>query len=84
MKHKGRYILALLIVLILATKSNAKSTIANNCEIYTVQPGETLWQIAGHYDHKDIRDFIADIRSVNNISAVIQPGQELKIPIESR
>lgn len=45
--------------------------------------GDTLWTIASEYtDQKgDIREFIYNIKKINNLnSALITPGQELLIP----
>lgn len=81
---KKRIVLGLLILSTLvfrAINSNASSTVAANYEVYTVQPGETLWQIAANYPHKDLREFIYNIRSLNKITSSLQVGQDLKIPI---
>ena len=49
-------------------------------QIYTVQPGDTLWDIAKQYTSGDPRELIYQIQKANNITPVIRPGQELKIP----
>ena len=48
-----------------------------------VYPGDTLWNIAQKYgSDDDIRKTIFQIRKVNNLgSPIIQPGQELLIPV---
>lgn len=48
---------------------------------HTVQPGETLWQIARHYrPDADPRQVVWEIRQVNDIGAVIYPGQVVRVP----
>jgi hypothetical protein len=48
----------------------------------TVQPGQSLWAIAGTVDpERDARDVVADIVQLNNLSAgAVQPGQQLYVP----
>jgi hypothetical protein len=48
----------------------------------TVQPGESLWAIAGSVaPERDARDVVAEIVQLNNISTgTVQPGQQLFIP----
>lgn len=48
----------------------------------TVQPGESLWAIAGSVDPaRDPRDVIADIVQLNNLeNGKVMPGQQLFIP----
>lgn len=53
--------------------------------VITVQPGDTLWQIAAVYgdERRDIRDVIYHIKRQNHLStADIYPGQVLIIPAE--
>jgi LysM repeat protein len=50
---------------------------------YTVQSGDTLWDIATTHTPKgeDVRVVVADIRVANDLgSSVIVPGQVLRIP----
>jgi hypothetical protein len=48
----------------------------------TVQPGQSLWAIAGAVaPERDARDVVADIVQLNNLSAgVVFPGQQLYVP----
>ncbi|MDR6557283.1 hypothetical protein J2809_001634 [Arthrobacter pascens] len=48
----------------------------------TVQPGESLWAIAGSVDPaRDPRDVIADIVQLNNLeNGRVMPGQQLFVP----
>jgi LysM domain len=48
----------------------------------TVQPGQSLWAIAGTVDPgRDARDVVADIVQLNNLSAgAVHPGQQLYVP----
>ncbi|WP_440130525.1 LysM peptidoglycan-binding domain-containing protein [Arthrobacter globiformis] len=48
----------------------------------TVQPGESLWAIAGQVDpDRDPRDVIADIVQLNDLQAgKVMPGQQLFVP----
>jgi hypothetical protein len=50
----------------------------------TVDPGESLWQLAQTVaPTADPRDVIADIMTLNNLSsAEVQPGQRLAIPTQ--
>lgn len=52
-------------------------------ETVVVQPGQTLWSIAGAVaPDVDPREVIADIQRINAIGGAIQPGQQLAIPAE--
>ncbi len=48
----------------------------------TVQPGESLWQLAQSVAPRaDPRDVVADIQNLNDLSSGdIQPGQRIAIP----
>lgn len=48
----------------------------------TVQPGESLWAIAGSVaPERDPRDVVADIVQLNNLDAArVMPGQQLFVP----
>jgi len=48
----------------------------------TVQPGESLWAIAGSVDPgRDARDVVADIVQLNNLTGgAVLPGQQLYVP----
>lgn len=48
----------------------------------TVQPGESLWGIAGSVaPERDTRDVVADIVQLNNLDgATVMPGQQIFVP----
>ena len=48
----------------------------------TVQPGDSLWAIAGAVaPERDPRDVVADIVQLNNLDAArVIPGQQLFVP----
>jgi nucleoid-associated protein YgaU len=88
MKRKRfKRILALLLIgciLAIPFASKAKSKGNINYEKVVVYSGDTLWGIASKYtdDNKDVRRTIYEIRKLNKLdSALINPGQELLVPI---
>lgn len=47
---------------------------------YTVGRGETLWNIAADHTDGDIRDYIYEIKNINNMtSSELKEGQTIKI-----
>ena len=50
----------------------------------TVQPGESLWQLAGEIaPSSDPRDVVSDIVLLNQLGdGTIQPGQSLAVPLK--
>ncbi len=47
---------------------------------YTVGRGESLWSIAADYTDGDIRDYIYEIKNINNMTTSnLQEGQTIKI-----
>jgi hypothetical protein len=47
---------------------------------YTVGRGETLWSIAADHSDGDIRDYIYEIKNINNMtSSELKEGQTIKI-----
>jgi LysM repeat protein len=61
---------------------NASSLTVTPTVSVTVQPGESLWAIAGQIDpDRDPRDVIADIVQLNDLQAgKVMPGQQLFVP----
>lgn len=53
-------------------------------DTYVVTSGDTLWGVAklsNGYDHMDTREIIYDIEKASNITADIESGDVLQIPI---
>ena len=50
-------------------------------EDYVVNDGDTLWTIATEYkkDKQDVREYVYQLRELNNIDCIIYPGQTIKI-----
>lgn len=85
-RNKVKFIrsIAILIFLLIAlfnisiAKTNSEAEIID----YTINKGETLWNIAKEYtpDNKDIRQTIHEIKQLNNMTdSTIYPGQTIKI-----
>ena len=55
---------------------------AGSFQYVTVEPGESLWQLAVSVaPNADPRDVVADIQNLNNLSSgELQPGQRIAIP----
>lgn len=52
-------------------------------EYVSVQPGQSLWQIAQSVaPGADPRDVVAEIEMLNGIAGAIQPGEQLAIPAQ--
>lgn len=81
--NKKRFILAImiLIALIITFFSNCSAVKKVETEDYIVTNGDTLWSIATEYKHEkqDIREYVYQLRKLNNIDCIIYPGQVLKI-----
>ncbi len=91
--RRGRAVLALLVAIPLAigaavTGIGAIGAAAGTqgstatFEYVTVEPGESLWQVAvAVAPTADPRDVVAEILNLNNLSSgEVQPGQRLAIP----
>ena len=64
-----------------ASESAADLAVTSTVTV-TVQPGESLWSIAGEVvAERDVRDVVADIVQLNNLGAgAVHPGQQLYVP----
>lgn len=86
--RRGRVVLGFVPAIVVAGVSllGAQSATATSeavaLEVVTVEPGETLWQLAEQVaPHADPRDVVHDILSLNNVSSAdIEPGLELELP----
>jgi len=60
-------------------------TEAGSSRIITVEPGQTLWDLAEEFaPSADPRDVIADIKKLNALAVeTLQPGQRLELPAGS-
>lgn len=66
-----------------ASESAAELSVTPTVSV-TVQPGESLWAIAGTVSpERDPRDVVADIVQINNLDAArVLPGQTLFVPVK--
>ncbi|WP_291953670.1 LysM peptidoglycan-binding domain-containing protein [Mahella sp.] len=89
MMKKSLYIAAIVIGILILTivPSLLERTSAQNEKSYQlvyVETGDSLWSLAKRYVPKDkeIREFIYEIRQLNDIEpSKLQPGELLKIPV---
>jgi len=76
--------LGLLLSMTLINHASAQDpavAVAEQLEVWTVCPGDTLWSIANsHRGQMDVRKYIYQIQKLNNIKSTIYPGQELLLP----
>ncbi|CAN5633651.1 hypothetical protein BH24ACT11_BH24ACT11_15780 [soil metagenome] len=89
--RRGRLVLLLVVVATLlaatvvassAVLASGDASSAAGMQQVTVQPGQTLWDIAGASGARgDMRDAVYEIRQVNHLdSAGVQIGQTLDVP----
>lgn len=74
-------VLAIVFMFFLQINANANKKIEYNTII--VKSGDTLWDIAKSENYNiDIREFIYQIRKINNLNdANLIPGQRLLLPV---
>ncbi len=75
-------VVAIALVLGLSAGGATATSSSTPLSTVTVQPGQTLWQLATKIaPQSDPRDVINDIMSVNRLAtAALQPGEKLEIP----
>lgn len=87
-KYISKHALELLMVvsmmcagIVVATQPATETVYAR----YTVQPGDTVWAIAGQYADRQTRpfnEFVYSIQAENKLAGrYIQPGDEIVIPM---
>ncbi len=87
--HRVSVILTVLLVsvvlLVTLEPGTAKSSTGTDYNIVIVREGDTLWKIAeANNTNGDLRELIYDIKEINKLdSPVIQPGQQLLIPVNT-
>ncbi len=85
-KKTYRIIMVILVLVLVYSLIQAfiPRILANNEQVYiehTVESGQTLWDIAVMYrSDADPRAVVWEIRQVNDIGAVIYPGQVVRVP----
>ncbi len=73
-----------LIVFIIAYTASVSGYAEPDYTTVTVQPGDTLWSIAEQYgdDSSDIREYIYNIKKINNMkSSLLVENTSIIIPI---
>lgn len=83
-KSKKRFVISMSILLAIISIFNLcfAKTEKYETEEYVVQDGDTLWSIAEEFknNNQDIRDYIYDLRNLNNLDdCIIYPAQTIKV-----
>lgn len=72
-------LLAIAVSSVLMTSVQADQPVAVTS--YTVETGDTIWNIAATVEGADVRETVATIRDLNGLSgSTIHPGQILSVP----
>lgn len=80
--NKKRFILSLtvLILVIISIFKLSFAEIKVQTENYTVAAGDTLWSIACENATGDVREYVYNLRQINNLEdCIIYPGQVIQI-----
>jgi LysM repeat protein len=88
--RRGRAVVLLLLAVVASvasavlftTASRASNDPSTPAPTVTVQPGDTLWEIASSaHPGRDVRDAVAELRELNHLTGYdLQPGQVLTLP----
>lgn len=52
-------------------------------KVYTIKPGDTLWNIAKTYgtEHRNTQHVISIIKELNNCGSIIYAGEKILVPV---
>lgn len=75
--------IVLFLVIVCLSQCSKKEPKVIEIQDYTIQSGETLWNIGTQFRPKtmSIQEYIFNIQKFNNIDSTIYPEQEIKILI---
>lgn len=66
-----------------AAETGPGDTASQTFEYVTVQPGQSLWQIAERLaPDADPREVVAEIELLNGLSGALQAGERLAVPLQ--
>ena len=76
-------ILFLIVLIILAHNTLQEERKLDHVEEYTIQSGETLWQIGSKYrpDNMSIQEYVYNLQEYNNIGSMVYENQIIQILI---
>jgi hypothetical protein len=66
-----------------ALAGSMEPTVPTTTTVVRVQPGESLWELAGRVAPESDTSAVVDrIRELNGVDGAVQPGQPLTVPVE--
>ena len=76
-------VVLLIALTILAVQMVKEERELDHTESYTIQSGETLWEIGTRYrpETMSIQEYIFNLQEFNHIGSIIYPEQEIQILI---